>query len=148
MLLPVVDGVGGKFAICRQWMGHLWALTAAHSLHQLVAFANIQGAILALHLAQETIVDEGGCLSWWGGTYCWPMPCRRNGWFGGHRPPHSTVVGSVILWGDFLDFRNCQKKALTHPNQGFSFGAGEMNRTPDLLITNEMKGVFVRVDCC
>ena len=87
MLLPVVDGVGGKFAICRQWMGHLWALTAAHSLHQLVAFANIQGAILALHLAQETIVDEGGCLSWWGGTYCWPMPCRRNGWFGGHRPP-------------------------------------------------------------
>ena len=62
--------------------------------------------------------------------------------------PHSTVVGSVILWGDFLDFRNCQKKALTHPNQGFSFGAGEMNRTPDLLITNEMKGVFVRVDCC
>ena len=66
MLLPVVDGVGGKFAICRQWMGHLWALTAAHSLHQLVAFANIQGAILALHLAQETIVDEGWCLSWGG----------------------------------------------------------------------------------
>ena len=73
MLLPVVDGVGGKFAICRQWMGHLWALTAAHSLHQLVAFANIQGAILALHLAQETIVDEGGCLSGWG---AWCGQCR------------------------------------------------------------------------
>ena len=27
------------------------------------------------------------------------------------------------------------KKALTLANQGFSFGAGEMNRTPDLLIT-------------
>lgn len=30
------------------------------------------------------------------------------------------------------------KKALTLANQGFSFGAGEMNRTPDLLITNEL----------
>jgi hypothetical protein len=30
------------------------------------------------------------------------------------------------------------KKALTLVNQGFSFGAGEMNRTPDLLITNEL----------
>ena len=30
------------------------------------------------------------------------------------------------------------KKALNLANQGFSFGAGEMNRTPDLLITNEL----------
>ncbi len=30
------------------------------------------------------------------------------------------------------------KKALTIANQGFLFGAGEMNRTPDLLITNEL----------
>ena len=30
------------------------------------------------------------------------------------------------------------KKALTLANQGPSFGAGEMNRTPDLLITNEL----------
>ena len=30
------------------------------------------------------------------------------------------------------------KKALTLANQGFLFGAGEMNRTPDLLITNEL----------
>ena len=28
------------------------------------------------------------------------------------------------------------KKALTLANQGLLFGAGEMNRTPDLLITN------------
>ena len=30
------------------------------------------------------------------------------------------------------------KKALTLANQGLLFGAGEMNRTPDLLITNEL----------
>ncbi len=30
------------------------------------------------------------------------------------------------------------KKPLTLANQGLSFGAGEMNRTPDLLITNEL----------
>ena len=30
------------------------------------------------------------------------------------------------------------KKALIRKNQGFLFGAGEMNRTPDLLITNEL----------
>jgi hypothetical protein len=30
------------------------------------------------------------------------------------------------------------KKALNLANQGFLFGAGEMNRTPDLLITNEL----------
>lgn len=31
------------------------------------------------------------------------------------------------------------KKPLTLSNQGFFiFGAGEMNRTPDLLITNEL----------
>jgi hypothetical protein len=31
------------------------------------------------------------------------------------------------------------KKALTLANQGFSFGAGEMNRTPDLLITKDSR---------
>ena len=40
------------------------------------------------------------------------------------------------------------KKALTLANQGLLFGAGEMNRTPDLLITNERIGIFARVDCC
>jgi hypothetical protein len=30
------------------------------------------------------------------------------------------------------------KKALTLASQGFLLGAGEMNRTPDLLITNEL----------
>ena len=66
------DAAGGSwsegvaYAAGRQWMGHLWASTEAHSLHQLLAFANIQGAILALHLAQETSVDEDGCLSWGG----------------------------------------------------------------------------------
>ena len=53
-----------------------------------------------------------------------------------------------MQWVDFLTFRGCQKKALTLANQGFSFGAGEMNRTPDLLITNEEIGVFARVDWC
>lgn len=33
---------------------------------------------------------------------------------------------------------HAMKKALTLANQGFLFGAGEMNRTPDLLITNEL----------
>ena len=67
MMLLVVDGVRGvAYAVCRQWMGHLWAPTEAHSLHQLLAFANIQSAILALHLAQETNVNEDGCLSWGG----------------------------------------------------------------------------------
>ena len=66
------DAAGGSwsegvaYAAGRQRMGHLWAPTEAHSLHQLLAFANIQSAILALHLAQETIVDEDGCLSWGG----------------------------------------------------------------------------------
>ena len=40
------------------------------------------------------------------------------------------------------------KKALNLANQGLLFGAGEMNRTPDLLITNERIGIFARVDCC
>ena len=40
------------------------------------------------------------------------------------------------------------KKALTLANQGLLFGAGEMNRTPDLLITNERIDIFARVDCC
>ena len=40
------------------------------------------------------------------------------------------------------------KKALTLANQGFLFGAGEMNRTLDLLITNDGIGVFASVDCC
>ena len=40
------------------------------------------------------------------------------------------------------------KKALTLANQGFLFGAGEMNRTPDLLITNDGIGVFASVDWC
>lgn len=31
-----------------------------------------------------------------------------------------------------------KKKPLILANQGLSFGAGEMNRTPDLLITNEL----------
>ena len=30
------------------------------------------------------------------------------------------------------------KKPLTMTAKGFKFGAGEMNRTPDLLITNEL----------
>ena len=57
---------------------------------------------------------------------------------GGH-PMVSAMVGEPAMqWVDFLTFRGCQKKALTLANQGFSFGAGEMNRTPDLLITNEL----------
>ena len=40
------------------------------------------------------------------------------------------------------------KKALTLANQGLLFGAGEMNRTPDLLITNDEIVVFVCVDWC
>ena len=43
-----------------------------------------------------------------------------------------------MQWVDFLTFRGCQEKALTLANQGFLSGAGEMNRTPDLLITNEL----------
>ena len=104
MMLLLVGGVRG---LRTQSAANGWVIfgapTEAHSLHQLLAFANIQSAILALHLAQETIVDEGGCLSWWGGTYCWPMPCRRNGWFGGHRPPIPLSWGlcrriRVIAW--------------------------------------------------
>ena len=44
---------------------------------------------------------------------------------------------SVIIAGDKRGAK-ANKKALTLANQGFSFGAGEMNRTPDLLITNEL----------
>ena len=40
------------------------------------------------------------------------------------------------------------KKALTLANQGLLFGAGEMNRTPDLLITNDGMVVFACVDWC
>ena len=38
------------------------------------------------------------------------------------------------------------KKALTLANQGLLFGAGEMNRTPDLLITNDEIALFFPVD--
>ena len=34
--------------------------------------------------------------------------------------------------------RRATKKPLIFANQGLLFGAGEMNRTPDLLITNEL----------
>ena len=68
MMLLLVGGVRG---LRTQSAANGWVIfgapTEAHSLHQLLAFANIQGAILALHLAQETIVDEGWCLSWGGG---------------------------------------------------------------------------------
>ena len=37
---------------------------------------------------------------------------------------------------DFLRWPPVHKKA--NPRVGFVFGAGEMNRTPDLLITNEL----------
>ena len=37
------------------------------------------------------------------------------------------------------------KKPLTLANQGLSFGAGEMNRTPDLLITNDGIDLFAPV---
>ncbi len=36
------------------------------------------------------------------------------------------------------DGRQQSKKALILANQGLSFGAGDMNRTRDLLITNEL----------
>ena len=38
------------------------------------------------------------------------------------------------------------KKALNLANQGLLFGAGEMNRTPDLLITNDEIALFFPVD--
>ena len=67
MMLLVVVGVRG---LRTQSAANGWVIfgapTEAHSLHQLLAFANIQSAILALHLAQETIVNEDGCLSWGG----------------------------------------------------------------------------------
>ena len=66
------------------------------------------------------------------------MPCRRNDRSGGHRPP-SYGRGACDAVGRSLDLSRLQiKKALTLANQGFLFGAGEMNRTPDLLITNEL----------
>ena len=40
------------------------------------------------------------------------------------------------------------KKALTLANQGFLFGAGEMNRTRDLLITTDRCEQFLLVDFC
>ena len=40
------------------------------------------------------------------------------------------------------------KKALNLANQGLLFGAGEMNRTPDLLITNDRYKMFAFVDLC
>ncbi|WP_168162368.1 hypothetical protein [Acidovorax sp. KKS102] len=61
---------------------------------------------------------------------------------------HPTVGEPAMQWVDFLTFRGCQEKALTLANQGFLFGAGEMNRTPDLLITNDGIGEFAPVDCC
>ena len=71
MMLLLVGGVRG---LLTQSAANGWVIfgapTEAHSRHQLLAFANIQSAILALHLAQETIVNEDGCLSWWSGTYC------------------------------------------------------------------------------
>ena len=39
-------------------------------------------------------------------------------------------------WVRKIFFPATCKKPLTLANQGLSFGAGEMNRTPDLLITN------------
>ena len=67
MMLLLVGGVRG---LRTQSAANGWVIfgapTEAHSLHQLLAFANIQSAILALHLAQETIVNEDGCLSWGG----------------------------------------------------------------------------------
>ena len=49
-------------------------------------------------------------------------PAKLTGRQSVHQPPYKTLC----------------KKPLTLANQGLSFGAGEMNRTPDLLITNEL----------
>ena len=83
-------------------MGHLWAPTEAHSLHQLLAFANIQGAILALHLAQETIVDEGWCLSWGGRCLAAEMAVLEG------VGRHPMVGEPAMQWVDFLTFRGCK----------------------------------------
>lgn len=37
-----------------------------------------------------------------------------------------------------LPMHSAKQKPLTLANQGLSFGAGDMNRTRDLLITNEL----------
>jgi len=110
MMLLVVDGVRGvAYAAGRQRMGHLWAPTEAHSLHQLLAFANIQGAILALHLAQETIVDEGGCLSGWGAVAGRCLAAAMAVLEGVGR--HPMVGEPSMQWVDFLTFRGCQEKS-------------------------------------
>ena len=88
-MLLVVDGVRG---LRMQSAANGWVIfgapTEAHSLHQLLAFANIQGAILALHLAQETIVDEGWCLSWGGDA----LPPKWSFW----------RASAAILWSASL----------------------------------------------
>ncbi len=52
---------------------------------------------------------------------------------GGKRPWGSLATRYGIIRLDWV-----MKKPLNLANQGPSFGAGEMNRTPDLLITNEL----------
>jgi hypothetical protein len=48
------------------------------------------------------------------------------------------VMGEVAAIAPSTSESSASKKPLTLANQGLSFGAGEMNRTPDLLITNEL----------
>ena len=61
---------------------------------------------------------------------------------------HPMVGEPAMQWVDFLTFRGRQEKSPDSCESGLLFGAGEMNRTPDLLITNDGIGVFAPVDWC
>ena len=57
-----------------------------------------------------------------------------------------SVMRPMAGWVRKIFFPATCKKPLTLANQGLSFGAGEMNRTPDLLITNWKDGGYPLID--
>lgn len=73
-----------------------------------------------------------------GGPPCWQrcIACPGSGLICATHWSHRLFLLSSGGLGCCSGAAN--EKALTLANQGFSFGAGEMNRTPDLLITNEL----------
>ena len=94
--------------------------------------------------ATPLLTMEAGSPS--GGASCWQCfnACSGSGLICATHWSHRQFLLSGGGLGCCSGAAN--EKALTLANQGFSFGAGEMNRTPDLLITNEGMKQFALVD--
>lgn len=86
---------------------------------------------------RDTIVDDGGGRTKWRPILLAALYRMSRQWVDLRHPLVAPPVFVVRRWAGLL-LGAANEKPLHLAIQGFSFGAGEMNRTPDLLITNEL----------